>query len=99
VHDDHFKLDEQDEVWIRDVAARGWIILSKDKEIRKRPNERQALRDARAMAFFLASGNMTGNEMADAFLKALSKMKRLHRKQPAPFVATVTRVGDVSLLS
>ncbi len=71
IHDDHFKQDEEDAVWLKAVGARRWIILSKDKMIRRRFLERDALIHASARAFFLGSGNLTGEEMARAFVAAL----------------------------
>jgi hypothetical protein len=35
VHDDHFPKDATDEVWLADVGAKGWVILSKDDRIRR----------------------------------------------------------------
>jgi hypothetical protein len=32
-----------DEVWLRDAGANGWIVLTKDDAIRRRPAEREAL--------------------------------------------------------
>lgn len=36
IHDDHFDPDEQDQVWLPEVAAKGWVILTKDKDIHHR---------------------------------------------------------------
>ena len=44
IHDDHFARDAEDRVWLRDVGARGWVILTKDQRLRYRPLELAALR-------------------------------------------------------
>ncbi len=75
------------------------MILSKDKMIRRRLVERDALLQASARAFFLGSGNMTGDEMAEAFVAALPAMRRVVRKTPAPFIASVTKAGTVTVLN
>lgn len=64
VHDDHFAQAAQDEDWIPRVAAQGWVILTKDKNIRRRPSEREALLMSSARIFTLSSGNMRGADMA-----------------------------------
>jgi hypothetical protein len=43
VHDDHFAPDAPDAVWLRVVGERGWVVLTKDERIRRRPLEREAL--------------------------------------------------------
>jgi predicted nuclease of predicted toxin-antitoxin system len=86
-HDVHFAQNEQDEVWISGVAARGWVILTKDKNIRRRAGEREALVTASARIITLTSGNMRGLVMASLFVSNLAEMERLATSQPAPFVA------------
>jgi predicted nuclease of predicted toxin-antitoxin system len=98
VHSDHFKDDEDDAVWLREVGRRGWIVLTKDKRIRYRGLELQAIIDGNVRAFVLRGGEMKGQEMADAFVKALPKMQRIVEKQAPPFIAKVTAGGAVDLV-
>jgi predicted nuclease of predicted toxin-antitoxin system len=86
-HDDHFAQDEADESWIPQVAARGWVILTKDKNIRRRAGEREAVVTASARIITLTSGNMRGAHMAALFVRYLADMEQLARNRPAPFVA------------
>ncbi len=48
IHDDHFKRDEQDHVWLAEVSARSWVVLTKDKRLRYRPLEISVLRESGA---------------------------------------------------
>lgn len=86
-HDDNFAQDAADTVWIPDVTARGWVILTKDKNIRRRAGEREAVVAASARIITLTSGNMSGKTMADLFVANLTAMEQLAATQPAPFVA------------
>src|SRR5262249_6267015 len=86
-HDDHFAQNEPDESWIPTVAQRGWVILTKDKNIRRRAGEREAVVTARARSITLTSGNMTGAAMATLFVQHLADMEQVANSQPAPFVA------------
>lgn len=94
---DHFPPDTPDPVWLPEVGRRGWTILSKDKQLRHNYLELVGLLQSGAASFILTSGNYTGQEMADAFVKALPHIKRMLDKYPPPFVATVSKGGSVRL--
>ena len=61
--------DEQiaDVQWIRDAATHGWPILMKDKRIRYRRAEIDAVVQHRAQCFVITRGNLTSAEIADRF--------------------------------
>ena len=98
VHDDHFLPDAKDEHWLREVGRKKWIVLTKDKRIRHRTIERQALIGAGVRAFVLTAGNLHGQEMANIFVKALPSITRLAARKSSPFIATITRGGRVTIL-
>ena len=41
-HKDHFASDALDEEWLTGVSARNWIVLTRDRHIRYKPNELNA---------------------------------------------------------
>jgi predicted nuclease of predicted toxin-antitoxin system len=86
-HDDHFVQNAPDEEWIPEVAGRGWVILTKDKNIRRRGGEREAVITAQAKIITLTSGNMSSATMSALFVGHLAEMEQLAGTQPAPFVA------------
>jgi predicted nuclease of predicted toxin-antitoxin system len=92
-HDDHFAQDALDEDWIPQVAAQEWVILTKDKNIRRRPAEREALLTANARIFTLSSGNMRGADMAALFVLHLSDMEQVANGLRTPFIAVVASDG------
>ena len=61
--------DEQiaDVQWIHDAATRGWPVLMKDKRIRYRRAEIDAVVQHQAQCFVITRGNLTSTEMADRF--------------------------------
>jgi hypothetical protein len=83
--------------WLAAAGENGWLVLTKDDHIRFRDNEKAAVHAAKVRLFALTRGNMSGDDMASAFVKALPRMKRLARRQAPPFVATVSAAGDVTL--
>jgi hypothetical protein len=98
IHDDHFPQDATDIAWLRDIGQRGWIVLTKDTRIRYRSHEQTALMQAGVRAFVLVAGNLSGPEMAAAFVQALPAMRRFVARYQPPFIARVTRRGEVSML-
>jgi len=44
-HDDHFPQGALDREWLPEVGERGWVPITKDREIRYRAAEREALLD------------------------------------------------------
>lgn len=97
VHDDHFPHDAKDEDWLRKIGRSGWVVLTKDSRIRYRNLETAALTASKVRTFVLTSKDMSGQEMADVFTRALPKMKRLATKYRRPFIAKVFRDGSVSI--
>jgi predicted nuclease of predicted toxin-antitoxin system len=93
-----FRQGTPDEDWLRDVGQRGWIVLTKDTQIRYRVPERAALMQARVRAVVLTAGNLSAREMADIFLKALPAIRRFVAHHQSSFIAKVTRSGVVSMV-
>jgi len=92
-HADHFADDADDETWISVVGQRGWVVLTKDKAIRTRPVELQAVIAANVRMFRLPSGNMTGEEMGRVFVDNRLNMGRFMKNHPPPFIARVSASG------
>jgi PIN like domain len=57
-----------DETWLRDAGVNGWIVLTKDDAIRRRPAERDALTDAAVRVFCLTNRNLRGTEQTARFV-------------------------------
>lgn len=94
---DHFDSSTDDETLLTAVGARGWAFLSKDRNIRRRPLERQALMDAKVKAFLLISADLSGDEQAAVLVKALPRIRRICRR-PGPFIARITAAGNVTVV-
>jgi predicted nuclease of predicted toxin-antitoxin system len=91
-HDDHFAQNALDEDWIPEVSRRGWVILTKDKNIRRTAGEREAALTSKARIFTLSSGNMQGQVMAALFVSRLADMEKMANEHPPLFVAVVSPV-------
>lgn len=99
VHDEFFPQDAKDEVWLAEVGRQGWVVLTKDKHIRYRQVEIQALLAGKVRAFILtARGDLSGAEVGQIFIKAMPAMKKLCDTATPPFIARVSRDSSVTLV-
>jgi hypothetical protein len=96
-HLTHFGRGVPDETWLPLVGKNGWVLLTTDKQLRYNFLERRALQKNAVREFVFASGNMSGQEMAAALTLAIPKMRKFCRRFAPPFVAAITRKGEVHL--
>jgi len=96
-HLDHFPRGTPDQTWLPFVGQKKWTLLTADKRIRYNLLEKKALAECRVKEFVFASGNLSGEEMAVALERALPKMVRIAGRMEPPFVAAITRSGEVHL--
>lgn len=96
-HLSHFPRGTLDERWLPLVGEKGWVLLTADKRIRYNLLEKRALEKNRVREFVFASGNMSGKEMAEALERAIKKILSVCSRIDPPFVAAITRHGEVHL--
>jgi hypothetical protein len=96
-HTDHFPQDVDDLSLLRSVAEKGWLFLTKDVRISKNELARRTIQATGVRAFFLAAGNLSGPDQAQAFVRALPKMKRI-AQGPGPLIVRITQSGAVNVL-
>jgi GTPase len=94
-----FPQDAQDTTWLPEVGRRGWVVLTKDRHIRTRRNEVAELMAAGLAVFVVTKADMSGDEMALAFVAALPAMLRMAARKPRPFVARVSAGGELEMLA
>jgi hypothetical protein len=80
VRADRFPAGVTDPEWLVEAGSQGWIVLTKDQAIRKRPNEITALMNSGVRAFVLAAGEMTGPEKATLFGRIVTRIRYLVRR-------------------
>ncbi len=85
-----------DDEWIAKVASKGWVAITHDKNIRRRPNERDAVFQSR-LALLVVVGGAPTAVLAENFIATLPAIERFLRKHPAPFIARVYRPAPSDL--
>lgn len=98
IHDTHFPSGTPDEVWLQEIGRRGWVVLTKDANIRYHPLEKQAIQVSGVVAVILTKGNLKAEEMGKVFVRALPQIKRLVRKNRPPLILRLTPAGSLSLV-
>jgi len=96
VHDDKFAKDCADVDWLPEVGKQGWIVITRDKNIRRKPNELQAFRDAKVIAFALASGNASADDTARLVVELYPRILRKARGAKPPAMFSVTLAGGIN---
>lgn len=84
--------------WLELAGESGWPVLAKDERIRYRPAERAAIVAHGVRAFCLTSGNLTAQQMAEAFIANQAEIwARAAELGPGLFAVTRTSVRRVDL--
>ncbi len=93
-----FSTGTQDVDWLPHVGERRWILITKDKSIRKREIELLALNEARVRTFVLTAAGLKGDEQAQVLKEALPAILRLLRRRASHFIARVTADANVEII-
>jgi predicted nuclease of predicted toxin-antitoxin system len=97
-HSAHFADDAPDAEWLAEAGRRGWVVLTKDKAVRRNALELAAILAGEVACFSLGHGNLKSDQMAQAFVAARSRMEKAVRRYDPPMTASVTASGHVSVL-
>ena len=82
----------RDEVWLPIAGDEDWVVIMRDKHIRTRPGESQALRDAGVRAFCLThAGNSTRWEVLQLLATRWRRIEAVAGSVAGPYIYGVTR--------
>lgn len=98
VHIDHFPMNAPDIEWIPQVAAREWVLITKDQHIRRNMLEREAYRESQLRGFVATGDNMSGPDLAALLVRCLNGMSRRAAGRPGPLLFAISRYGTFSKL-
>lgn len=89
---EHYGMPRDEEVadteWIADAASRDWPVLMKDKRIRHRSAEIEAVVRHKAKCFVITRGDLTSADMARRFITNKQAIFRTARL-PGPYIYSV----------
>lgn len=98
VHLDHFAGDMPDVDWIPAVANRGWVLITKDQNIRRNPLEVASYRASRLRGFVATGKDMNAQELGELLVQCLPGMVRRAAGRPGPLLFTISRGGTFTKL-
>lgn len=96
--DDLFAHDTEDSTWIPDIGARGWIIMTKDSAIQRRPNEQAALVSASTAVFVFTRGNVNSEQTARAIVTSLPRVREAVRRHEVPLLGRIHLSGELDVV-
>jgi hypothetical protein len=86
--------DVDDDVWLPLAGANKWVVIHRDKKIRKRPAERQALIDSGVRTFCLTgAGNYTRWETLRLLAARWPDIEEVAGQRDGPYIEAVTWQG------
>ena len=97
-HDDLFAPDCPDAEWLLAIKGKGWLVITRDDNIRRKANEQKAFRDAGLFVFVLASGNAPAAEHAALVVELYPDFIKETRRARPPAIFSVTRGHTISRL-
>lgn len=98
-HKDNFALDARDVDWLPQIGRRGWILLTRDWQMLRRPIEREAILAANVRAFVFRERSLKGEVMAEIIRVAAPHMIHAIDQFEAPFVFSLENDGHITALS
>jgi hypothetical protein len=98
LHDDLFAQDATDVKWLSVVGKNGWVGLTKDDAIRRRPVEIQALLAANSAVFIFGNQNLKGAAIGAGFKVALPRIRKALKRFDTAIIGRVNQAGELSIL-
>lgn len=95
-HHEKFEPACPDEEWLEVAGNAGWIVLTRDKAIRRKANELRAFCEHKVIAFALASGNASAEDTAQLVVALYPRFLRKVQCAKPPAMFSVTLVGTIS---
>jgi PIN like domain len=91
-----FKKGEEDSTILHLAGKHGWAMLTHDTKNRYRELERRNILSYRVRQFIFTA-NLGGHALAQLLVNVYPKMRHFARENGRPFVAVVTKSGDIYL--
>ncbi len=92
-HQQHFPINEADDVWMPMVGQWGWTIIGHDSQHHVRESELSAIKQYRIGCFYLWGWEAKRWEKMQCFAKAYDRIVEAEALTPKPFIFRVSQSG------
>jgi len=94
--EDKYPRATKDRDWLPDAGANGWLVITRDKRIRTRPKERDAvIQNSVGLFVFVQGENPTKWDYFKLLGKCLDQMEQLFLSTPRPFIYVIDKAGSI----
>ena len=90
-HSKYYKDDLEDDIWIRDVSRKGWLIVSSDKGLENDVANKLAVIESKAKVFILEENGSRGEYWAAAIIVSWKTIYELAGDNPGPFYVNIQK--------
>lgn len=98
-HQQHFSMDEKDDVWLPQVGQRGWTVIGHDSKHHTHENELSAIKQYNIGCFYLWGSEAKRWEKMRCFAMAYERIVKAEMETPKPFIFKVTKAGLLRVVS
>ena len=92
-HREFFSGSTDDTVLLKKVGKQKWILITFDKKQRTRQLERKLIEQFKIREFAFTSSEI--GDVGELLVKASSQMRKICKRLPGPFVASISKSGNV----
>ena len=94
-HQQHFVMDELDDVWLPAVGQHGWFVIGHDYSYHKNQSELEAIKNYGIGVFYLWGSEAPQWESVRVFARAYDKIVKAAAETTRPFVFWVRKNGNM----
>jgi len=94
----HFRIDEADDVWLPQVGQRGWTVIGHDSQHHTREAELSAIKQYNIGCFYLWGAEAKRWEKMQCFARAYQRIVTAENITPRPFIYRVTKTGRLQVV-
>lgn len=91
---EYFPAGTPDEEWLKFIGENGWFLITRDKRIRRRPIEKEALKRYKIGTFFLGGKRIGGWDMIKQVVVMWQRIKELAITTSVPFAYIIPPRGS-----
>jgi len=94
----HFPGATEDSQWLPGIGKKGWVLITADKKIKRKPHERQALKSNKVGAFVFSVTGMNHCGWIRLVVRRWSEIKEFASRTPPPYIYRVPIKGKIRQL-